>query len=175
MPRPRKKANRIEAEATRTGQLRAEQKFRLRFLDARYSLKTRAASFLDYMKESIGPVDTLELAAVGAMTVLVHGVIVGSEDFLHRATLPFTAFRWERLASAIGGTVTFGLWRPFADLPTSEEEQAQIEAKFPDWQVWIVSFVLSFLLVRYFGQIIVGLGDLAGGITKLVGFMLPLM
>lgn len=87
MPRPRKKANRIEAEATRTGQLKAEQKFRLKFLDARFSWKNRAISLVDYLRDSIANVNPLELVAIGGIAYLVYqnipswiAEIVGMEE-----------------------------------------------------------------------------------------------
>lgn len=156
-----------EEKARVKAHLSAQWEFDKSKMGRKKSLNDHLGKFIDALGERVDP---LEIAAVMGATYFVHGIITTSEDFLKRAALPLTQFRIERFASAMAGTLTFGLWRPFSEIPMTEAEKADIESKYPDWQIWIVSFVIAYLVVHNFGDL-----AKAGitGIKGLIGFLLP--
>lgn len=201
MPPPRKKANRVEAEATRVGQLKAEQRFRLRFLDSRFSLKNRAMSFIEYMKPYIAKLP--KGVAILGLTYIVKNLIDESEEIrakIHGWTqvkeriqdLPALAEKTAPEAAkqrgtpqAIGAILSYFelIWKgTTAVIPGAAigetigaavfaPKAEGFEGMFPDWADWLIAFTIAYILVENAGAIIMALGDAATSLTKVVGFI----
>jgi hypothetical protein len=178
-PKRKKKAKRLEVEAaaiargTEIGKTQAHKK----------------KSLVDSAKEHIGRMidntSLLDVAAVAAGTVLIHGLILASPDLkqkviklipigvLGAAGIPYSmameAIQDLGLFQATEGPEVQrreSLRGPLAYTPSSQGIPAPLK---DDWPYWIAAFFIAFILVRNGAQL---LGLLDRGIGQIVGMML---
>ena len=121
-----------------------------------------------------------EWVAIAGMTILVKQVIEASEPLQAKAAegavklagasadITKLAFEFQAipsLVSSLGITVT----------ETSELQKAILEAlDSPQAEMlqWLLAFTIAYILVKHMGQIIGLLGDVVGGLTKIVPLLM---
>lgn len=147
----------IVAEAIKLAELKLERK------------DHEKKSLLDSARQHIGKiidrVDPLETAAVIGTTVLIHGFILSIEGFAGELTATLANKVSDIGISGITQLATnlgFKL-----DLPTAP--QAQAKPPQDNITLWLLSFVVAFILVRYGAQILSSFGGLKGLIGGMAG------
>ena len=153
-PKRKKKAKRLEVEAaavargTELGKAQAHKK------------KSLVESAKEHISRMIDQCSLLDVAAVAAGTLVIHGIIINSPELKQKALnlIPIG------LLGAAGIPFTMGLeqlqaWGVFG----------KAEPLKDDWPYWIAAFFIAFVVVRNGGQL---LGLLDKGIGEIVGLML---
>lgn len=175
------------AMAERTGELKAEAKFRNSSLGAERSLQEHLGKLFDHMAEKIDP---LELAAIGATTYFVHSIIMTTQDLLNGFT---NAIINPIIQKQAGGSVSWtniitggpaewinaaegSLFKGLIDMikgiqppttpPPPEPGTQQVTQDHPI--LWIISFLAAYVIIRFGPAIIQSLGGMTG-LIKLVG------
>lgn len=188
-PRPPKKQKKIkkilkEAEARAQGEILGQYKA--------HAKKPWQESLKEHLGHWIDNIDPLELAAVGALTVVVHEAVLLLDDGTKGRIL-----RWEissMIAGPVFGTLAELTWfGGTPQIPGGHFERTGVTTATPQgtltwiadvvkpgvpvkqqdvWQYWVMSFAVAYLLVKYGGQLIGLLGSEAGAVSKIVGLML---
>jgi hypothetical protein len=164
MPRPPVKKTRRLAEAKREGELRAELKM--------HKKKPITESIKEHVGKAIDRVDPLEAVAVLGLTPLVKVVILDPLNGFAKAMSGFTQERasaWDYHLSSF--------WAFFDITESGLPEWLKSQGKsglpqgfsFPDWQIWLVSFAVSYLIIKHAGAIlqagVTGIKSLTGLVT----------
>jgi hypothetical protein len=143
-----------------------------------------------YVREAIenfskNPNQTAELLAIGALTILITGLIFSNKDWLEHtiATVKVATETTIGLENIFGigpgprrGAGEHDIGMPVGTGNLGAETYAAVHTtlegiKKPDWQVWMASYAVAYLLVKQGGQL---LGLLEGGLTKVVPMLLGL-
>lgn len=151
MARPAKKRAYWEAKKKRAGELQAEvEAQRRKPLDV--SAKEHIGKILDNLK--IDPIETL---AILGMTITVYNIITGTERLMNWVTnLPNPMpSQFPQAASAAASQVLGTQTNKFI-IPN-------------DWNVWLISLSLAYIIVRHAGQLI---GLLEKGLSTVIPFLL---
>ena len=179
----------IESEAIQLASAKIKRKFEQN--------KPLELSFKESLSKMVDRIDPLELAAIGAGTILIHTGILASETIVHDLVEKFKAKETGELIASYYTAVIFP-FKPIWDelLPknlypsdplgktSSSGVQAGLTAKAPidaklassqkpfspndSWEIWVLSFVLSFFVMRF------GADILKSGIGSITS-MLPLL
>ena len=179
----------IESEAIQLASAKIKRKFEQN--------KPLELSFKETLSKMVDRIDPLELAAIGAGTILIHTGILASETIVHDLVEKFKAKETGELIASYYTAVIFP-FKPIWDelLPknlnpsdplgktSSSGVQAGLTAKAPidaklassqkpfsptdSWEIWVLSFVLSFFVMRF------GADILKSGIGSITS-MLPLL
>ena len=147
MPRPPVKATLRLAEAQEAGILRAQLKA--------HKKKPLLESLKEHIGKMIDRIDPLETFAVIAGTFIVHDVIVSTEKFANalqdlaqkgaKGTGGLSIDFFNYLKLMFGQLNISNLKAGFEQTVSSQEADT---IKFDDFQIWAVSFVVAFLLIR---------------------------
>ena len=149
-PKRKKKAKRLEVEAaavargTEIGKAQAHKK----------------KSIIDSMKDHVGHMidqcSLLDVAAVAAGTLVIHGIIINSPELQSKALtlVPIGVL-------GLAGVPYTMVWQQLFP--------GQAEPLKDEWPYWIAAFFVAFVVVRNGGQL---LGLLDKGIGQIVGLML---
>jgi hypothetical protein len=171
MPRPRVKANRLEAEATAFGQtmgvLKAEEHFRNLAKGDKRHIQTHIGKFIDSLASKIDP---LEAVAVAGTTYLVHQAIMGAPKFLEELkTSPLVKGAAYALNPTFFAVTTIFdiLGQATGTQPT--KEQVQDILKDNELAIWILSFVAAYLVIRYGASFVKDMGGFTGIAGMLAG------
>lgn len=151
-PKKKKKAKRLEIDAaaiargTEIGKAQAHNK----------------KGLIDSAKEHIGRMidntSLLDVAAVAAGTVLIHGIIHETAPYA-TAALKYAKLWSTEQASELVSDILKG----------TAGEQWRVKAPKDNPEEWICAFFIAFILVKNGGQII---GLLGSGLNAIVGLML---
>ena len=149
-PKRKKKAKRLEIEAaavsrgTEIGKAQAHKK------------KSLVESAKEHLGRMIDNTSLLDVAAVAAGTLFIHGIIINSPDLQSKALklVPIGVL-------GLAGVPYTMAWEYFFP--------GKAEPLKDDWPYWIAAFFIAFLLVKNGGQL---LGLLDRGIGQVVGMML---
>jgi len=156
--RTKKRDAKAVAKATRLGGMEAEaQVFKNKKM------------FLAWLKHLIElHIDKIpKFTAVIGMTFIIKKLIDTTEEL--RAYIPrFKTMKFEEV---------FAFTFPGApDIPVLEYGKVKdFEGMFPDWQDWLISFTLAYIVVEHAGTLFGMLGDAAGGAVKLVPVLVGLL
>lgn len=169
MTRPPTKSTYKIAKAKEKGRLRAQldqnyakiPSFFKMFFSGR-GKRERAVSAWQWLTHAIP--NPAQLAAIIFLTVIVKGIISTTESYGRRVQAYFEA----------GMTIPFLLGTPLASAitpflwPAETPKKSWTEELF----TWGISFSIAWLIIKHGGQIIGLLGDVKGGLTQIVGFLL---
>lgn len=158
MPRPAKKKTRVLAEAQRTGELKAENKFRAKVFKNKKQFQNWLVERLETLMKSIDP---LELMAVAGTTVLIKQGIDWAQVAV--ATAEFNIFNKILTADWIGSFQAIIAW-----VQGSGEPEPQAPTG-PELMEWVISFVIAFFLVRHGEALINAGGNMLGVAKGLIG------
>lgn len=168
MGRPAKKRTYVEAKAKRKGELQAEYEFK----KAHSTLKKPLEFLEEQGKTLISKIDPFEAAAVLGTTYLVHEMIRGSDDLLkkigkHPVSIQLSDI-WLKAFQAVGAFTE--------TVPLSQRKSEDVAYQsvleglgITDMHVWLVSFALSYIIVRHAGSLI---GLLDKGLMTVVSLLL---
>ena len=166
MPRPPVKKTMKLAEAERLGFLKAELKW--------HKKKPLEESLREHIGKMIDNVDGLDVLAIGSGTLLIHQFILKDPDILRRVSNAFSTLSYAIsdpfMVWIQGITSYFGLgwlWGPPPGYIETGSATGSVE--LDQLMLWILSFVIAFMLVKYGGQIFGMLGSSIGGIAGLIG------
>ena len=149
-PKKKKKAKCLEVEAaavargTEIGKAQAHKK------------KGLIESAKEHVGRMIDQCSLLDVAAVAAGTLVIHGIIINSPELQTKALtlVPIGVL-------GLAGVPYTMVWQQFFP--------GKAEPLKDDWPYWIAAFFIAFILVRNGAQII---GLLDKGIGQIVGLML---
>lgn len=132
--------------------------------------------------------DVVELGVVVAFTPIVKNTIDASAELVMQVE---NILKVGRIPSPAGEVafvspfefmlqgLTFGLlgpkrWVTKKEKGAFERLEEVIPFKFggPEWQMWIISFALSYLIIHNFGTIVTTVGSAGMELSKLIGFLL---
>jgi hypothetical protein len=164
--RPAKKRCRAEAKATRLGQLQAEYQFK-----KAHSIAKKPEDFLEEQgKKLLDKLDPLETVAIVGMTVLVHGVIISSKPLVEKTVQAFTTPE-----GYLQGFLSAGLaWVippesvPWLGKKLVPEAKTLESLGVEEWQIWVISFTLAYIIIKHSGQLI-------GLMEKGLGSVVPML
>jgi len=148
------------AAAVRMGTAQAEQKL--------HEKKSLLDSLREHVGRAVDRVDWLELAAIGGLTYLIHGVLVSTEAFVLKVQeKPLLILGWINVSVPL--ILLGALGKPSPELQKKMDELAAgIEGKL-DLPIWILSFVIAFLVIRYGMQSIMAQGGFLAVGQQLLG------
>lgn len=153
-PKKQKKIKKIlkEAEARAQGELLGQYKA--------HSKKPWDTSLKEHLGHWIDNINPLDLAAMGAGTVIIHSLIINSPALMQQAK----SYAPSAILTGLLGVTVQAI----------EEYYRGPVVKLPDpltddWKYWVASYFCAFILVRHGGNIF---GLLEGGLAKIVGLML---
>jgi len=154
-PRKKKKAKRLEIEAaaiargTELGKVQAH---------ARKPWQESLKEHLGHWIDNIQPID---LAAISAGTWLVHEIIINSPELQAKAS------QYVLAGSLLGLSGVFLQAGLDVFMPTKPKEPLP-----DDWKIWVVSFFVSFIIVRHGGQLLGLMKEGAGSLSTVIGALL---
>jgi hypothetical protein len=174
MGRPAKRKKYWEGKKEEAGRLQARMEY-----EKKKPMQQRVLEWL----QNNAKIDPLEIAAVTGMTVLIHETILHDEIMLTRIKNVFavggTVFTapWYSWLGGIAGYFGFGFLFP----PPGYEEPTQpsTTTSTPTNQLqtqaylWLLSLTFAFVICRFFGSIVVGIGEAAGGLSTILKLLLP--
>jgi hypothetical protein len=146
------------AESIKLGEKRAELKL--------HKNKPLMESLREHIGKMIDRIDPLETIAVAASTYIIHETIINTATLLGQVNTvlikPENVLLFDLNPVAAAITTSIGL----ASMPQPKD------IKKPDSiLLWVVSFIIAFILVRYAGEIIKGGFDLAKSLPNLLGML----
>lgn len=164
MPRPPVKKTEKLAMAQRKGELRAEYYM--------HKHKPLAESAREHIGKLIDRIDPIEIGAVIGVTILVHGTIVETEALLKAVA---------SVKTNVAGNILAGLINPEAELiqwiaGTFAGSTSDVIKQFgldQDWEIWLISYSIAYILVHHFGQILAIAGSGVSSLTGLIAKLLP--
>lgn len=123
----------------------------------------------EWLSKAAKNIDPIETAAIGGMTIIVHGIILGSEDILKQVTGYGNLSTPPPINLPAIGFLTLIPWL----LNNNPDETTPTEvAKKNELEIWLISFTIAFVLIRYMGEIISLAGNLANSVRSLLGMAL---
>ena len=108
-------------------------------------------------------IDYVELAAVGGLTVVIHGVLATTEDVFVKLGHITKEYGPLWMSGTFTGFIASLLWK-FAPVELPEE-------LLPEHLTWVLSFIIAFIIVRH-PEVMT---EMFSGATKLTGFALGLL
>jgi hypothetical protein len=146
-PRKKKKAKRLEIEAAAIARGTELGKFQA------HAKKPLLESFKMHMGEAINKIDPLEAIAIIGTTIIVHDTILTTEGLLKKAH--DYGLSW---TMGLDLSVPLSQWLgDILNLDTKKEK-----SPVDNWQLWLTSFALAFIIVRHAGALISGLTNFTG-------------
>ena len=149
---------------TKIKEVKAKEKA---ILQARKEWEERKSNFTYQLKKELvnamRNIDYVELAAVGGLTVVIHGVLATTEDVfinLGKITKEYGPL-W--MSGTFTGFIASILWK-FAPVELPEE-------LLPEHLTWILSFVIAYIIIKH-PEVMT---EMFTGATKLTGFALGLL
>ena len=147
--------------------MKAEKALTKAKLQAVKEWENRKSNFTYQLKKEIvnalRNIDYVELAAVGDLTVVIHGVLVTTEDVfitLGKITKEYGPL-W--MSGTFTGFIASWMWK---FLPVEPPEEL-----LPEHLTWIISFVISYIIIKH-PEVMT---EMFSGATKLTGFALGLL
>lgn len=126
-----------------------------------------AKSFLENHAKEIP-----DWVAIAGMTIMVKRAIDLSEELRGKLAQIRGQITAHGVFPPIIAMYSGGISPTIADPRYMAKKAREYEGFFPDWFDWIVAFTLAVIIVRHAGQIAVGLGEIVGNLTKMIGFFL---
>lgn len=159
------------AEAEELGKLRAQLK-----AHQKKPLEESAREHIGHLIDNL-QIDPMEIVSVIGTTALVHAIIINSEELLKRASQ--TKFSSYTIGTSILllGPIQAPI-QLLAEWLTGTAAKSSLEVIQAlglenDWEIWLLSFALAYIIVHNAGMIIAGIGSGIGNLTTLIGFLLP--
>lgn len=169
MPRPPIKKTRVLAKAQRLGELMAERQF--------HKNKSLEESFREHIGKMIDRLDPIEAMAVGSSTLLIHQFILKDTATLTKvanafSTLTYAATQpWMVWLQGMTSYLGFG-WLFGGPPQMKTDESLTGNPTLDQLMLWLLSFVIAVMLVKYGGQIFGMLGKGLGGMAGIIGLFL---
>lgn len=147
--------------------VKAEKALTKARLQAKKEWENRKSNFTYQLKKEIvnalRNIDYVELAAVGGLTVVIHGVLATTEDVfltLGKITKEYGPL-W--MSGTFSGFIASWIWK---FLPVEPPEEL-----LPEHLTWIISFVIAYIIIKH-PEVMT---EMFSGATKLTGFALGLL
>lgn len=160
-----------EARAQRKGEILGE-------FDA-HSKKSFLESLREHIGKTIDNVDPIEAMAIGSGTILIHQFILNNPDSLRQINNAYATLKQvatEPWVAWFGGLASyFGLGFLVGAPPGYEVEKGKPitgNVITDQLMLWMLSFVVAFVLIKYGGQLLGLLGAGAGGMGGIVSLFL---
>jgi hypothetical protein len=169
MPRPPVRKTFKLAKAQRLGELKAELQF--------HRNKPLKESFREHIGKMIDRLDPMETLAIGSGTLLIHQFILKDTDTLTKIANAFSTVEYGLanpwMVWLQGMTGYLGLGFLFGGPPQQETGKSLTGSPELDQiMLWMLSFLIAVMLVKYGGQIFGMLGKGLGGMAGIIGLFL---
>jgi hypothetical protein len=143
-------------------------------------LKNSEKGYMVSLREHIGKaldrIDPLEGLATISMTVLVHETILHDPEILRQIQNVFSTVSTaiaNPLYAYLGGLAGyFGLGFLF---PPVGYQETRAPGPWDPVLLWAISFAIAFIICRFSGQIVQGIGQAVGGLSSMVKLLLPVV
>lgn len=108
-------------------------------------------------------IDYVELAAVGGLAVVIHGVLATTEDVFLKLGQITKEYGPLWMSGSFTGFIASMIWK-FTDIEPPKE-------LLPEHLTWIISFVIAYIIIKH-PEVMT---EMFTGATKLTGFALGLL
>jgi len=147
--------------------VKAEKKLVKARLQAEKEWWERKSNFGYKIKREIAlaarKIDYVELAAIGGLTVVIHGVLATTEDVFIKLAEVSKDYGPLWMSGTFTGFVASMIWK---FMPVEPPEKL-----LPEHLTWILSFIIAFIIVKH-PEVMT---EMFSGATKLTGFALGLL
>jgi len=159
--RPAKKKKYAEAKAVRSGELQAEYQFK-----KAHSIAKKPLDFIEeHGSKLLDKIEPLEAVAVIGLTVLVKHTIDSTEELLNKLQVIKSGKMKGLLIFRTEATTKFLEQYGYT-------AEGRGEGFFTDWQDWLISFCIAYIIIKHGGQLFGLMKDGAGTLVTVIGALM---
>jgi hypothetical protein len=134
--------------------------------------KPMLESLKEHISKMIDRIDPLEVVAVCSGTYIIHTAIVTTEDLFNKVTkLSFDNPAVRGISDFVTGNFSDIFNQILGAATQKPTGDAPLQIQVPDLLVWMISFFVAFLLVRWGGQFIASIASNPLALSGLLGLV----